>query len=166
MPLNIGLDCRFLRRPICDLTDLLECLRNPGSDACKRARDCHRGWLEVRWLCRILPQLVPPIPLPRPDPPPFSGLVEGDPDPWMIDPHPWPIKPRFELMRNAFDADLELDLLAPSRFHRDESALPSAVAFIRKERLVPEAARNLAKRLRETSDLLEKEAELMEKHAG
>ncbi len=153
MPLNIGLGCRFLRRPICDPGDLWECLHIPGSDACKRARDCHRGWLEVRWLCRILPLLVPPISFS------FLDLTEGDPDLRRGDPH-------IELMRNAFDADQDLDLLAPSKFHRDESALPSAVAFIRKERLVPEAARNLAKRLREAADLLEKEAELMEKHAG
>ncbi len=158
MPLNIGAFCNLLGPRVCNL-ELRECLRNPGSDACRRLHECYQAWLELRWLCRILPPLLPPIPLPRPDPPPFSGLAEGDPD-------PWPIEPRMDLMEHAFEAELLLDRLAPSRFHRDETALPSTVAFIRKERLVPKAARNLAKRLRETADLLEKEAELMEKHAG
>lgn len=144
-----------MRRPACNSAEIVECFRNPSSNACRRGRACLLGWLEVRWLCRILPQIVPPIPLPQPDPPP-----------WGEDPLPWPAGLGAGLTHTAFDADLDLDLLAPSRFHRDETVLPSAVAFIRKEGLVPEAARNLAARLRETADLLEKEAELMKKHAG
>jgi len=146
---------------MCDPADLRECLRNPGSNACQRARECHSAWLEVRWLCRILPELLPPLPLPRPDPPPpfFPGIAGGDAD-------PWPIDPRIDLMRNAFETELLLDLLAPSRFHRTETALPSATAFVRREGLVPAAARNLAKRLAKVADLLGKEAELMERQPG
>ncbi len=141
--------------PHCDYGDLIECIRNPGSAACGRLRDCLSIWIDIRWLCRVLPGLIPPLPLPGPDPVPFPG--GGDPQ-------PWPISGKGGGLQAALEAELLLEALAP-KVGEHESALPSIVGFIRKEGLVPEGARRLAERLRETADLLEKETKLMEKDA-
>jgi len=152
MPFDLSFLCGS--GPHCNRHDLRECLRNPGSSACDRSRKCFSAWIEMRWLCRVLPELIPPLPIPEPDPVPFPG--GGDPRPWHSG--------QFLGLEEVLKAELLLEGLAPPA-GRHETALPSITAFIRKERLVPEAARNLAKRLHEVADLLLKEAELMEKRA-
>ena len=153
MPFDLSILCRG--GPYCNREDLVECLRNPGSSACDRSRKCFSTWIEMRWLCRILPELIPPLPIPEPDPVPFPG--GGDPKPWHAGRLAGDLK-------DVLEAELLLETLAPSA-RRHETALPSAAAFIRKEGIVPKAARNLAKRLHETAELLLKEADLMEKTA-
>ena len=151
MPFDLSFLCKYV--PPCNREDLAACLRNPGSGACDDFRECVMAGIEIRWLCRTLPELIPPLPIPGPDPVPFPG--GGDPKPWHAG--------RFAGdLKDVLEAELLLEALAPSA-GRHETALPSVVTFIRKEGLVPKAARNLAKRLHEAAELLLKEADLMEK---